>query len=153
MRFLARLLPLLCFAGLVRAEALVAQQPGRSAVEAVIPLRHEVPRFESPALLPPPPSFRPLASLWAVEGRNRPEDGQASRRAVATAPAESSIRRHVSWGVLFGAGAGLVSSLLVLSACGSYCDGVVAEGIALHVGIGALAGGAAGALVYWIRQE
>lgn len=150
MRSLTRLLPLLGLVSLGLAETpLIAQQPGQSASQA-----DTSPGFESLGLepqrvlpLPAPSPSAPLAPLWTAEGQIRPENAHISQRTVA----EPSIRRHVGWGALLGAGAGVVSGLLVRSACDGLCDESVAEGMALHVGVGALVGGAAGALVYWIR--
>lgn len=153
MRILIRLLPLLCFAGFPWGDTLVAQQPGSSAIQAEHPWRIEPQGLESRGLVPLPRLSRSSASSWPVEGRTRPEDGPMPQRWVGAASAESSIRRYIGWGALAGAGLGVVSSLLVYSACGHPCEGTLAAGVAIHVGLGALAGGAAGALVYWIRQE
>jgi hypothetical protein len=56
------------------------------------------------------------------------------------------------WGAAVGAFAGTVSGLAVLAACDGYCAGTRRRGMAWHVGVGTVAGGAVGALVHRIRR-
>jgi hypothetical protein len=48
--------------------------------------------------------------------------------------------------------AGTVSGLAVLAACDGYCAANRGPGVALHIGVGTVLGGAVGALVYEIRR-
>jgi hypothetical protein len=49
--------------------------------------------------------------------------------------------------------AGSLTPLLVLSACDSYCEGVEAKGMMLHIGVGTLAGTGIGVLVHQLRYR
>lgn len=71
---------------------------------------------------------------------------------VAPARERLSARKHVGWGAVLGASAGLLSGLLVVTQCGELCHDNAVAGMALHVGMGTLAGAGAGALVYEIRR-
>lgn len=63
-----------------------------------------------------------------------------------------SVRKHVGWGAVLGATAGVVSGLFVVTQCGEFCHNNAVAGMALHVGLGTIAGAGAGALVYEIRR-
>ncbi len=60
--------------------------------------------------------------------------------------------RAIGWGAAAGALAGTVSGLAVLAACDGYCAANRGPGVALHIGVGTVLGGAVGALVYEIRR-
>jgi hypothetical protein len=64
----------------------------------------------------------------------------------------SSMARHVGWGALLGASAGVLSSVVVLSLCQEYCEGNRGAGIAIHVGVGAAAGAGVGAVLHQLRR-
>lgn len=70
----------------------------------------------------------------------------------APSPRAQLLRRHVGWGTLLGASAGVVSSILVLSFCNEYCEGSQVGGVALHVGVGAVGGAALGAVLHQLRR-
>ncbi len=80
--------------------------------------------------------------------------GAAEREvAVVTVRMERiSARKHVGWGAVIGATAGVLSGLLVVAQCGELCHDNAVAGMALHVGLGTVAGAGAGALVYEIRR-
>lgn len=88
---------------------------------------------------------------WSVGAWSRPS--AAAAPAPQVADPSPSLQRHVAWGAGMGAAAGLVSGLLVRATCDEPCDGTVAEGMALHIGIGTLVGAGTGALVAWIRGD
>jgi anaerobic selenocysteine-containing dehydrogenase len=63
-----------------------------------------------------------------------------------------SARKHIGWGAVLGAAAGVLTGLAVVTTCGELCHSNAVAGMALHVGLGTLAGAGAGALVYEIRR-
>lgn len=64
----------------------------------------------------------------------------------------SSLGRHLGWGALLGASAGVLSSLMVLLLCEEYCEGSRSAGVGLHVSAGAVGGAGAGAILYHLRR-
>jgi hypothetical protein len=69
------------------------------------------------------------------------------------APASRARRwRAIAWGAGAGALAGTLSGLAVLAASDGYGDGTRVQGMAWHIGVGTVAGGAVGALVHRLRR-
>ncbi|HEX5830453.1 MAG TPA: hypothetical protein VFY16_05685 [Gemmatimonadaceae bacterium] len=63
----------------------------------------------------------------------------------------TSLGRGVGWGTVAGA-AGTLTGLTVLAMCDEYCGDDRTSGMALHIGIGTVVGGAVGALVHHLRD-
>lgn len=55
--------------------------------------------------------------------------------------------------VVYTAAAGTLSGLAVLAACDGYCDRARGQGLVVHIGVGALIGGVAGAVLHRVRHR
>jgi hypothetical protein len=124
--------------------------PLRLSVVASAPLRATAPPLvPSLALSPVEQGLLVEASAFQPVVPVRMPGGAA---ASARQQTHRSRGRAVAWGAVAGAAAGTLTGLGVLAMCDSYCDGVRGRGLALHIGVGAVVGGAVGALVHHLRD-
>jgi hypothetical protein len=159
---------MLCAQAAVHARPTVDAQPAErlagagSAQGSGLGSRPDARSRSAPAVVPEPSNPPTRRIPAALAPRAEPADWDPSAaptapglwRAPVPAPpaARPTRRRAVAWGAAAGALAGTLSGLAVLAACDDYCAGVRVQGMARHIAVGTVAGGAIGALVHQIRR-